>query len=263
MPRVLVYTSSSDRIPHRKGGTTATGTWLPELTYPLAPLENARFAFTFATPDGRPCIIDPGVSALMHWRFSRVRRRAAFDFLDRLRQRGLASPMAVADVVANRSLLDSLDALFIPGGHGPMTDVLHKNWVVSNELNEETGLLLQHFHDRGKPTAVICHAPAVLAAAPYVAGKWLYDGYNMTCVSMLGDRIADLYTGHRPPDYATYILRRHGARVHHATLGRSFVVEDRELISAQDPMSAEELGARLLEKVQRYGASTGRGSNVR
>ena len=99
MPRVLVYTSSSDRIPHRKGGTTATGTWLPELTYPLAPLENARFAFTFATPDGRPCIIDPGVSALMHWRFSRVRRRAAFDFLDRLRQRGLASPMAVADVV--------------------------------------------------------------------------------------------------------------------------------------------------------------------
>jgi putative intracellular protease/amidase len=255
--RVLVYTSSSDRIPHRKGGTTGTGTWLPEVTYPLAPLEKAGFDFAFATPDGKPCIIDPGATALMHWGFSRARRDAALEFLERLKKRGLAAPMKIADVVTNQPLLESFDALFIPGGHGPMTDLLHRNWNVSNELNQETGRLLQHFHDRGKPTAVICHAPAVLAAAPYIDGKWIYDSYNMTCVSMLADRIADLYTGGRPPDYPTRILRRHGGKVHNAMLGRSFVVEDRELISAQDPFAGAELGEKLLDKVRRYVASGG------
>jgi putative intracellular protease/amidase len=252
MATILVYSSSADRIPHRKGGTTPTGTWLPEVTLPLTPLESAGFEFAFATPDGRPCIIDPGARALVHWGFSPARRRAALDFLERLNQRGFDRPMRISEVLASPTLLDSYDALFIPGGHGPMTDILHRNWIVSDELNADTGRLLRHFHETGKPTALICHAPAVLGAAPYLDGRWIYHGYNMTCVSMLADHIADLYTGGRPPDYPARILERHGAIVHNSILGRSLVVEDRELICAQDPFAGEELGNRLLQKVRRY-----------
>jgi putative intracellular protease/amidase len=251
-PRVLVYTSSTDRIPNRRGGSTKTGTWLPEVTLPLAPLYDAGFVFDFATPDGRPCIIDDTAKALMHWGFSRRRLAVALQFLERLNERGFTRPSPLSSVLADRDRLESYDALFIPGGHGPMTDVLHKNWFAGNELNEETGRLLQYFHDRQKPTALICHAPAALGAAPYVAGKWIYDGYEMTCVSMFTDYIADWYTGGRPPDYATRILERCGGKVRNVLLGRSFVVEDRELITAQDPFGGAELGVKLLAKIRRY-----------
>ena len=247
--KILVYTSSANRIPHRNGGSDETGTWLPEITQPLTPLYDAGHKFDFATPDGNPCVLDERAKALMHWGFSRRRRNTALEFIDRLNKAGFTKPMKIESVLANAELLNSYDALFIPGGHAPMTDVLHRNWFVSNEPNEETGRLLQHFHDAGKATALICHAPGALGAAPYVNGKWIYDGYNMTCVSMLTDRLADLFTGARPPDYARRILERHGGKVHNALLGRSFVVEDRELICAQDPFGGEELGERLLKKI--------------
>jgi putative intracellular protease/amidase len=250
--RILVYTSSTDRIPNRKGGSTKTGTWLPEITHPLTPLYDAGYEFDFTTPDGKPCVLDEKAKVLLHWRFSRQRLNTALAFIERLNEKGFSKPMKISGVLADPALLDSYDALFIPGGHAPMTDVLHKNWFASNELNEETGQLLQHFHDRGKATALICHAPAALGAAPYVGGKWIYDGYNMTCVSMFTDRLADLFTGGRPPDYAKRILERHGGKVHNAPLGRSLVVEDRELICAQDPFGGEELGAKLLRKIRRY-----------
>jgi putative intracellular protease/amidase len=250
--KILVYTSSADRIPNRKGGHNKTGTWIPEITHPLTPLYDAGYEFDFATPDGKPCVIDEGAKSLMHWRFSRRRRNIALEFIERLNAKGLTKPMKISGVLANHVLLNSYDALFIPGGHAPMTDVLHKNWIASNDLNEETGQLLQHFHDRGKPTALICHAPAALGAAPYVSGKWTYNGYTMTCVSMFADHLADLYTGGRPPDYPKRILERHGGTVLNSLLGRSFVVEDRELICAQDPFGGEELGEKLLRKIRRY-----------
>lgn len=250
--KVLVYTSSADRIPRRDGGTSKTGTWLPELTHPLAPLEKAQCELDFATPDGRPCIIDPRSRALIHWGLSRRSRVRALALVERLNDRGFDRPLKLSSVLADASLLDSYDALFIPGGHAPMTDVLHKDWTAGDELNAETGTLLQHFHRAGKPTALICHGPAALAAAPYVDGKWIYDGYRMTCVSLLTDRLADLWIGARPPDYVKRILERRGGIVETVLLGRSFVVEDRELIVAQDPFGARELGERLLNKLSAY-----------
>jgi putative intracellular protease/amidase len=249
---VLVYTSSAARVPDRKRASTRAGTWLPELTLPLAPLFDAGYGFDFATPDGRPCAIDERSKMLVHWRFSRRRLDSALAFLERLNERGFKGPMKISDVLADHARLDAYDALFLPGGHAPMTDVLHTNWIAGNELNEETGALLRHFHDAGKPTALICHAPAVLAAAPSVHGKWIYDGYNMTCVSMFTDHLTDFLTGARPVDYATRILERLGGKVRSVRLGKSFVVEDRELITAQDPFGGEELGAKLLKKIARY-----------
>ena len=137
-----------------------------------------------------------------------------------------------------------------------MTDVAFANWTKGPELNRETGALLKHFHDAGKPTALICHAPAALAAAPHIDGMWIYDGYRMTCVSLLADQLTEdvpfFNNGGHMPDYPRPMLERNGGEVSNAILGKSYVVEDRELLTAQDVMSGKEMGAALLRKIETF-----------
>jgi putative intracellular protease/amidase len=255
-PKVLLYASSANRVPHREGGGHACGTWLSEITHPMRPLFEAGYAFSFATPDGRPCVIDERSQWRLEWGLSRKPLDAALDLIEQFNQRGFDTPMKISDVLAAKNPLDSCDALFIPGGHAPMTDVLHKNWFESNELNEETGQLLLHFHEAKKPTGLICHGTAVLCAAPYINGQWVYDGYNLTCVSMFEEWLIEnlpfIRSGGHKAEYPRNILERQGAKVENAMLFKSLVVEDRELITAQDPFGGKELGQRFLKKVNDY-----------
>jgi putative intracellular protease/amidase len=254
--KVLVYTSSADFVPHREGGGHACGTFLAEIVDVLAPLVAAGHELYFATPDGKPCVIDSGSKKLMFWRFSRRRRDQALAFIDRLNTMGFDQPRKIGDIVADPAELSRFDALFVPGGHAPMTDVAYRDWREGNEFNRDTGALLKHFHDAGKPTALICHAPAALGAAPHVNGKWIYDGYRMTCVSLLADRLTEdvpfFNNGGHMPDYPRPILERSGGKVSNAMLGKSYVVEDRELITAQDVFSGKEMGAALLRKIETF-----------
>jgi putative intracellular protease/amidase len=67
---------------------------------------------------------------------------------------GLTNPNRISDVIA--SGLDQYDAVFVPGGHGPMIDRLD---------GCDAGTVLRHFHKTSKPTAVLCHGPISLLAA--------------------------------------------------------------------------------------------------
>jgi hypothetical protein len=89
-----------------------------------------------------------------------------------------------------------------------------------------------------------------------VNGKWIYDGYRMTCVSPLADQLTEnvpiFNTGGHMPDYPKPILERNGVKVSSVMLGRSYVVEDRELLTAQDLYSGKEMGAKLLKKIETF-----------
>jgi hypothetical protein len=62
-------------------------------------------------------------------------------------------------------------------------------------------------------------------------------------------------SGGHLPDYPVLILERRGGVVENVMLGRVLVIEDRELITAQDPASAVDLGKQLLVKIEKYLAS--------
>jgi putative intracellular protease/amidase len=255
--KILVYVSSATAVPFREGGQHAVGVFLGELTEPLEPMLEAGHELVFVSPDGRPPHIDQNSFRLLYWSFSRAKlRRAQRFYEERLKPLGIETPLRLSDVLAQP--LDAYDSLFIPGGHAPMTDVLYKNWLEGTELNVETGQLLRHFNEQKKPTALICHAPSALAAAPDVNGKWIYDGYAMTCVSMLSERLIEdvppfkVMSGHIP-DYPERILRRKGARMQQFLIPMiPHVVEDRELITGQDPYAAVSLGKKWLNKLNRY-----------
>lgn len=253
---ILVYTSSATRVPHREGGSHEVGVFLGELTEVVEPLIDAGHHLLFVSPDGKACTIDKSSYQLVYWQLSSKRLEHAREVLAKLEDMGLRSPMKLSTLLADMARLDRMDALFIPGGHAPMTDVLHRNWLESDELNAETGELLLHFHQAGKPTALICHGSAALAAAPGMDGHWIYEGYAMTCVSRSGEWVAEelpfFNVGGHMPDYPKNILEQAGGKVSNVMIGRSLVVEDRELLTGQDPMSAEELGKRFLAKIESH-----------
>lgn len=255
---ILVYVSSATAVPYREGGSHTVGVFLGELTEPLESMIEAGHQIEFVSPDGTGPHIDQNSFRLMYWRFNRSALKRAQVVYERLKQIGIEKPQKLSDLLAQPQQLNQYDTLFIPGGHAPMTDILFQNWFEGTEINSETGRLLQHFHEQQKPTALICHAPSVLAAAPDIQGKWLYDGYEMTCVNMLSERLIEdvppfkVMHGHIP-DYPERILRRKGAKMKQLLVPMiSHVVEDRELITGQDPYAAVELGKRWKAKVERY-----------
>ncbi|HEX4723630.1 MAG TPA: type 1 glutamine amidotransferase domain-containing protein, partial [Pseudonocardiaceae bacterium] len=66
--------------------------------------------------------------------------------------------------------VQAYDAVFVPGGHGPMEDLA---------ASERFGRLIAEFADLGKPVAAVCHGPAALLPAQ-VDGRWLFAGRRVT-----------------------------------------------------------------------------------
>src|SRR5882724_11588844 len=170
-----MYTSSATKIPLKEGGTHNVGIFLGELVDPIETLIEAGYNVEFASPDGKGCVIDEKSYSLTNWGLSKKRMEHAKDFFEtKLHELGINKPMKLSDLLTNKEKLNSYDVLFIPGAHAPMTDVLHTNWLESEEYNKQTGELLLHFHKSNKITAAICHGSAALASAPIVDGKWIY-----------------------------------------------------------------------------------------
>jgi putative intracellular protease/amidase len=254
---VLVVVSAADSIPLREGGSHATGTYLGELIEPTDAMLAAGFSLTFASPGGKAPTIDRTSYGLALWGFSPRKRNEAKRSYERLLALGLAHPIPLEEIAHDRERLARFDALFVPGGHAPMVDLLHRNQFVDEAPNEDFGALLAYFHERQRTTGLICHAPAALAAAPAINGRWIYAGYRMTCATRMSERLIEdvplfrIIHGHLK-HYPSEVLEAKGAKLEHTMLPMgSKLVEDRELLTGQDPFSAHAFGEAFVEKVRR------------
>ncbi|MFC3965453.1 type 1 glutamine amidotransferase domain-containing protein [Nocardia jiangsuensis] len=254
MPRhVLVVVSAADRLPLQGGGSAPTGVYLGELVEPAAALLAAGVRLSFATPGGRAPTLDGTSCSLAYFGFSRAKRDAAFATYARLLDAGLGAPIPLEKL----HTVEQYDGLFVPGGHAPLVDLLYRDAHTGAAHNEDFGALLAHFHAAGKPTGLICHAPAALAAAPEEDGRWLYAGYRMTCFKTVVDTmlqtvpVARRFPGRLfEPDPAR-LLGELGARVEQTRLPMgSKVVIDRELVTGQDPYSARAFGTAFTRQVR-------------
>lgn len=259
--RVLVLVSAADELVLRGGRRESTGIYLSELTDPVGEMLAAGFELTFTTPGGRVPTIDGASVSLMYFMGSRAKRNAAFRTWTRLLEMGLGSPVPLEEIAADRERLEQFDGLFIPGGHAPLTDLLYRDALTGDAPNEDLGALLAFFHETSRPTGMICHAPLALGSAPERGGRWIYEGYRMTTFRTMVDRVLETipfgrrFRG-RLPHYPAELLTGRGATVEHTVLpmGRK-VVEDRELITGQDPFSGPALGREFVAKVRREKAA--------
>ena len=144
-----------------------------------------------------------------------------------------------------RSLRDeelaAFDAVFAPGGHGPMVDLPD---------NPDVSRLLVALNAKQAPIASLCHGPALLLSAPERPdGQWLFDGYRMTCFT---DEEEDQTVPGRLglPWYVDTALKNAGAVFDDGPAAWvSHVVVDRHLITGQNPGSTEAVADAVIRSL--------------
>ena len=138
--------------------------------------------------------------------------------------------------------LASFDAVFAPGGHGPMVDLVD---------NPDVARLLVALHEKTAPIASLCHGPALLLSAPERAdGQWLFDGYRMTCFT---DEEEDQTEPGRLglPWYVDTALKNAGAVFDDGpSAWVSHVVVDRHLITGQNPGSTGAVAGAVIKALR-------------
>ena len=135
----------------------------------------------------------------------------------------------------------AFDGVFIPGGHGSMVDF---------PGNADLGRVLRLAHGAGKPISALCHGPAALLSAPDVDGAWMFDGYRMTAFT---DEEEDQTKAGKigMPWYVEAALKNRGAIFDDGDAAWiSHVVVDQNLITGQNPGSAEAVAGALLKRLR-------------
>jgi putative intracellular protease/amidase len=252
--KVLVLVSSGHGLPLKDGKIySKAGYYLNEMTVPVRALMKEGYEITFANPKGNTPQMDVNSATTMFFGGSDAKLKDYLSFRDSLT--GLKSPSRISDVIA--SGLDQYDAVFVPGGHGPMIDLLE---------DPDAGTVLRHFHQTSKPTAVLCHGPiALFAALPNAsevvgalkagdeagarakAKGWIYSGYKMTIFSTAEEQQREpLEIGGEVFFYPDFALRAAGGNVSVVEPWKSYVQQDREPISGQNPFSDDALIKLLL-----------------
>jgi putative intracellular protease/amidase len=125
---------------------TTTGLWLGEFTEPYYAFIDKGYKVTLASPWGGKPPVNPMSGLVEHITASNRR------FQDDLTAQDALNETNKLDTV----LAGEFDAIFYPGGHGPMFDLA---------TNEISGRLINEFLSKGKPVAAVCHGPAALIKA--------------------------------------------------------------------------------------------------
>lgn len=220
-PRILMVLTSHDQL----GDTgTKTGFWLEEFAAPYYTFLDAGAIVTVASPKGGRPPIDPASEAAA----------ALTPFTARLHED--ADAQAVLDATEKLSdvAATDFDAIFYPGGHGPMWDL----------TNDATSIaLIESFFTAGKPVAAVCHAPAVLTrvqvnGAPLVRGRRV-AGFTNEEEAAVG------HTTHVPFLLEDELTRLGGAYQKVANW-QPYVVTDGQLVTGQNPASSEPAAKALL-----------------
>ncbi|MGA7803233.1 type 1 glutamine amidotransferase domain-containing protein [Bradyrhizobium sp.] len=257
--KVLVVGSNADRIEVEGGGWGPTGNYLNETVVPIMSLIDAGYDIVLATPDGNKMHLDAASDSLVHFGGDKAAYNRAKEFWNKS---PVMNQIRVLKSVTDEGL-DGYAAVFVPGGQAPVIDLMQ---------DREMGVVLRHFHEKSKPTALLCHGPiALVSALPHsrefraalMAGDdakarewakgWQYAGYKMTIFSASEEKWVEKEILHGKMYFTMpQALTAAGGDVSAAKVDfEPNVVVDRELITGQNPRSDHLVGSTLVEALGR------------
>ena len=231
MPKILFVLTGSDHWTLTDGTKHPTGFWAEELLSPLQVFSDAGIEVDLASPDGKTPVVDEGsLSPDAIGEDESAKQRKALDALsDRL-----GSTLVLADVDPR-----SYDAVFVPGGHGPMEDLA---------VNEDLGRILVTMLDGGKVVSSVCHGPAGLLPAKRDDGSWLFAGRKLTAFTDAEEQQAGL--ADKAPWLLEARLRQAGATFSSGEPWAPFVVVDDTLVTGQNPASSSEAAQKVVDQLR-------------
>lgn len=203
-----------------------TGFWVEEFAAPYYTLTDAGVQVTLASVAGGQPPIDPK-SELADFQTDDTRR---FD-QDRALKAELANTLKLADINAG-----DFDAVFYPGGHGPLWDLTE---------NPASVALIEAFLAADKPVATVCHATAALLNIKDAQGNYAVKGRAVSGFTNSEEAAVEL------TDVVPFLLEdelvKRGADFQNAGDWQAFAVQDDLIISGQNPMSSALTAQKLLE----------------
>lgn len=215
---------------HDELGNTGekTGFWVEEFAAPYYVLADAGVNITLASPAGGQPPIDPK-SALEDFQTEDTRR---FDQDTELQQK-LANTLPLSSVSA-----DDYDAIFYPGGHGPMWDLTQ---------NKTSIALIETFARQGKPVSAVCHAPSVLLNTKDEAGEPLVKNKKVTGFTNTEEAAVGLTEV--VPFLLEDELKQRGGVYSQGPDWGPYLVEDDLLITGQNPASSTLVAKAVLARL--------------
>jgi putative intracellular protease/amidase len=221
--KILMVLTSHDQL-----GNTGkkTGFWLEEFAAPYFTFLDAGVTITVSSPKGWQPPLDPK-SDTPEGKTELTERFKS----DPAAQKVLANTVKLATVKA-----DDYDAVFYPGGHGPMWDLAEDPQSIA---------LIENFYNAGKPVAFVCHAPGVLRHVK-VNGEPLVKGKRVTGFTNSEEEAVQLTKV--VPFLVEDELKRLGANFEKVDDWQVLSIIDGRLVTGQNPASST-AGARDLLKV--------------
>ena len=220
---ILMVLTSHDQL-----GNTGhkTGFWLEEFAAPYYVFKNAGATLTLASPLGGqppldPKSDDPSAQTEATTRFKQ----------DPAAQQALAHTVKLETVDAA-----GFDAVFYPGGHGPLWDLAEDKKSIA---------LIETMYAAGKPVAAVCHAPGVLRHAKAADGTPLVKGKSVAGFTNTEEEAVQLTNV--VPFLVEDMLKNNGGEYSKGADWQPYVVTAGNLITGQNPASSELAAKELLK----------------
>ncbi|TXL88173.1 type 1 glutamine amidotransferase domain-containing protein [Streptomyces sp. IB2014 016-6] len=228
MAKVLFIVSGATYWVLEDGTRYATGYWAEEFANPYKAITDAGHEVVVATPGG----VTPNVDMMSLRPAMAGGEQGALELEGIIRDAEvMRRPLKLSDV-----RLEDYDAVYLPGGHGPMADLA---------FDADAGRLLTAQLASGRPLAIVCHAPAAMLATR-IHGESPFKGRRVTGFTNEEEEGVGL------APRATWLLEddlknKVGVEYSRGETWKPYMVEDQNLITGQNPASAAVLAKRLLE----------------
>jgi putative intracellular protease/amidase len=220
--KILMLLTSHDQL-----GDTGkkTGFWLEEFAAPYYVFKDADADITLASPNGGQPPLDPK-SDEPNFQTEATKR--------------FENDVDAQEALANTlKLSENYDAVFYPGGHGPLWDLADDRTSIA---------LIESMYASGKPVAAVCHAPAVLLHTKGRDGSPLVKGRSVTGFSNSEEDAVQL--SEVVPFLLEDELKAKGANYSKDDDWLPYVITDGNLITGQNPASSELVAKAVLKIIK-------------
>lgn len=223
--KILMVLTSHDQL-----GDTGkkTGFWLEEFAAPYFIFKDAGAEITVASPKGGQPPLDPKSNEPDSQTAATERFKK-----DQEAQTALANTVRLSSISA-----EDYDAVFYPGGHGPLWDLAE---------GRDSIALIEKLYAAGKPVSAVCHAPAVFRHTKTADGSPLVKGKSVTGFANTEEEAVGL------TDVVPFLvedeLKNNGGLYSQGDDWQPYAVTDGNLITGQNPASSELVAKAVLQRL--------------
>lgn len=221
--KILMVLTSHDQL-----GDTGekTGFWLEEFAAPYYALKDAGADIVVASPKGGQPPLDPKSDA----------PDSQTDDTRRFKDDADAQTVLAETVRLDSVKASDFDAVFYPGGHGPLWDLAEDRTSIA---------LIEAFVKADKPVAAVCHAPGVFKSVKGADGAALVKGRKVTGFTNSEEEAVGLTEV--VPFLVEDMLKANGGDYSKGADWSSYVLTDGKLVTGQNPASSREAAEALLK----------------